>query len=148
SESLDFQKNTSDKFTDTGAWGIQIDIPLFDGFAAKAKASQARIEKQQLQLKQSKLRLNLKNQAEQAQRELQLAQHLVDRNINIVQLSKENFNMKQQEYEEQVCALSDLLSAENSVISARSELAKALYNEKSAELNLEYALGVISRQAE
>ena len=63
-----------------------------------------------------------------------------------VKMAEENFAMKEMEYQEQVASLSDLLTAENDVISARSGLVEALFNEKTAELELKQVLGLLAQE--
>lgn len=146
SDSFDFHENTTDKFTDTGVLGVQIDVPLFDGMAASISKTQARIEKRQLQIDLEKKRQALQADSANAVRSLQTALNQVERQIANVKMAEENFAMKEMEYQEQVATLSDLLTAENDVISARSGLVEALYNEKTAELELKQVLGLLAQE--
>jgi outer membrane protein len=146
SESFDFYDNPNDKFTDTGVLGVQVDMPIFDGMSASINKTQIRIEKRQLQIDIAKKRLALQADAADAKRSLATARSQVERQVANVRMSEENFAMKELEYKEQVSALSDLLTAENDVISARSSLVEALYNEKTAELELKQVLGLLAQE--
>jgi outer membrane protein TolC len=148
SEHFDFYENTSDKFTDTGVLGVQIDVPIFDGMSSSNAKSKARIEKRQLQIDLEKKKIAIQADVSNAKTALATARSQVERQIANTKLSEENYQMKELEYKEQVASLSDLLTAESNVLSARSNLAEALYNEKTAELNLEQALGQISQRGE
>lgn len=146
SESFDFMDHPSDKFTDTGVLGVQVDVPIFDGMASSLSQKQARIEKKQLRIDRDKQRLALQASESNARRGLAVASSQVERQLSNTRLAEENFAMKEKEYQEQVASLADLLTAENSVISARSSLVEALYNEKTAELELKQVLGLLSQE--
>lgn len=146
SENFDFQKNTTDKFTDTGVLGIQVDFPIFDGMSSSIAKTQARIQKRQLQLDLEKKKLALQADSANAMRALEFARAQVERQRNTIALGERNFALKDMEYQQQVASLSDLLQAQSSVISARAGLLEALYNEKTAELELKQVLGIMSRE--
>jgi len=146
SENLDFFDTS--KFTDTGVWGIKASVPIFDGLVSNAKQAQNRIEKRQLQIDRSKQIIALKKDTENARRAFVTAQSQVDRQISTTKLAEETFTMKEQEYQNQVCSLRDLITADNSLVEARANLTAALYAEKTAELELERILGLLLQRAQ
>jgi len=75
------------------------------------------------------------------------AQNLVERNKENVKLAEENYQMKELEYKEQVAPITDLLTADNNMQTAHSNLISALYTEKTAELTLEQVLGILRQRA-
>jgi outer membrane protein TolC len=75
------------------------------------------------------------------------AQNLVERNKENAKLAEENYIMKDLEYKEQVASLTDLLTADNDMQTANSNLISALYTEKTAELTLEQVLGILRQKA-
>jgi len=136
-----------DKFKDNGTVGINLTIPIFDGLSNSADRSYARIQKRQLEIDMEKQRLSLQATYETAKSTLLKAQSLVERNRENAKLSEENYLMKELEYKEQVATITDLLTADNNMQTARSNLINALYTEKTAELALEQVLGILRNRA-
>ena len=138
----------TDNFKDNGMVGINVTIPIFDGMSNKAKRSYATIQKRQLELDMEKQRLALQANYENAKATLANAKSLVLRNKENAKLAEENYSMKELEYKESVAPITDLLTADNNMQTARSNVINALYTEKTAELALEHILGILSRKTE
>ncbi|MDR1829853.1 MAG: TolC family protein [Candidatus Fibromonas sp.] len=139
--------DVKDNFADNGTVGISLTVPIFDGMSNSAKRSNARIQKRQLEIDMEKQKLALQATYESAKATLFNAKNLVERNKENVKLSEENYLMKELEYKEQVAPITDLLTADNNMQTARSNLVNALYTEKTAELALEQVLGVLRQRA-
>ncbi|MDR2732616.1 MAG: TolC family protein [Fibromonadaceae bacterium] len=135
-------------FADNGKAGIQVSIPIFDGMSNSAERTYARIQKRQAEIDMEKQRLALQATYETAKSTLFNAKNLVERNRENAKLSEENYLMKELEYKEQVAPVTDLLTADNNMQTARSNLVNALYTEKTAELALEQVLGILRHRAE
>ena len=146
-EKFDFFNSPKDKFKDNGTVGVSVTIPIFDGLSNSADRSYARIQKRQLEIDMEKQKLALQATYETAKSTLLKAQSLVERNRENAKLSEENYNMKELEYKEQVATITDLLTADNNMQTARSNLINALYTEKTAELALEQVLGILRNRA-
>jgi len=138
----------TDNYSDNGMVGINVTIPLFDGLSNRAKRTHARIQKRQLEIDMEKQRLALQATYESARTTLINARTLVVRNKENATLAEENYLMKELEYKEQVAPITDLLTADNNMQTARSNVINALYTEKTAELALEQVLGILRRRAE
>jgi outer membrane protein TolC len=136
-----------DNFKDNGMVGINITIPIFDGMSNSAERTYARIQKRQLEIEREKQKVALQAAYESAKSTLLNAQNLVERNKENAKLAEENYIMKELEYKEQVAPLTDLLSADNNMQTANSNLINALYTEKTAELTLEQVLGILRQRA-
>ncbi|MDR0516838.1 MAG: TolC family protein [Fibromonadaceae bacterium] len=147
-EKFDFLSSPQDKFSDNGAVGINVTVPIFDGLSNSAAKTQARIERQQLELDAEQEKLNIDATAANAKAILSTAQSGVLRRVETVKMAEENYSMKEAEYQEQVAPLTDLITAESNVLQARSSLIDALYSEKKAELDLEAVLGMLHRRIE
>ena len=137
-----------DNFSDNGMVGISVTIPIFDGLSNRAKRTHARIQKQQLEIDMEKQRLALQATYESAKSTLENARTLVVRNKANAKLAEENYFMKELEYKEQVAPITDLLTADNNMQTARSSVISALYTEKTAELALEQVLGILRQRME
>jgi len=142
-ENFDFFDSPKDKFKDNGTVGISVTIPIFDGLSNSADRSYARIQKRQAEIDLEKQKLALQATYETARSTFLKAQSLVERNRENAKLSEENYNMKELEYKEQVATITDLLTADNNMQTARSNLINALYTEKTAELALQQVLGIL-----
>jgi outer membrane protein TolC len=147
-EKFDFYKSPKEKFKDNGTVGVSLTIPIFDGMSNSAERNHARIQKRQLEIDMEKQRLALQATYETAKSTLFNAQSLVERNRENAKLSEENYNMKELEYKEQVATITDLLTADNNMQTARSNLLNALYTEKTAELALKQVLGILRSRVE
>jgi len=140
--------DVKDHFADEGMVGISVTIPLFDGMSNRAKCTYARIQKRQLELDMEKQKLALQATYESAKSALFNAKNLVIRNKENARLSEENYTMKELEYKEQIVPITDLLTADNNMQTAHSNLINALYTEKTAELALEQVLGILRHKAQ
>jgi outer membrane protein TolC len=147
-ENFDFFNSPQDKFKDDGKLGVSVSVPIFDGMSNRAKRSSAQIQKRQLELDMEKQKLALQATYENAKAVLFNAQKLVERNEKSANLAEENYLMKELEYKEQVAPITDLLTADNNMQTAYSNLINALYTEKTAELALEQVLGILRHRAE
>jgi len=147
-EKFDFINKPQDKFADNGTLGIAVSVPIFDGLSNSAERTHARIQKRQLELDMEKQRLALQANYENAKATLANARTLVVRNKENAKLAEENYSMKELEYKEQVAPITDLLTADNNMQTARSNVISALYTEKTAELALEQVLGILRQRTE
>ena len=147
-EKFDFFNKPQDKFADNGTVGIAVSVPIFDGFSNSAECTNARIQKRQLELDMEKQRLALQATYKSAKSTLANARILVARNKENAKLAEENYFMKELEYKEQVAPITDLLTADNNMQTARSNVVNALYTEKTAELALEQVLGILRQRTE
>lgn len=118
----------------SGVWGINVQIPIFDGFQKKRKLQENAIVIQQLKKDQAQLDL-------WAEMEFANANHTIDQNEKLVRAQLKNMNLAQdlyhitqQSYQEGVAALTELLDAESSLRSAQAQYLTALLNFKQAEL--------------
>ncbi len=146
-ENFDFLSSPQDKFKDNGTVGLSVTIPIFDGMSNSAERTYASIQKRQLEIEMEKQKLALQASYESAKSTLFNAKNMVDRNRENAKLSEENYQMKELEYKEQVAPITDLLTADNNMQTAYSNLVNALYTEKTAELALEQILGILRQRA-
>lgn len=142
-EKFDFFSNPQDKFKDNGTVGLNITIPIFDGLSNRADKTYARINKMQLEIDMEKQKLSLQASYESAKSSLANAKILVERNKMNAKLAEENYIMKDLEYREHVAPITDLLTADNDLQTANSNLINALFTEKTAKLTLEQILGIL-----
>ena len=136
------QQNTLNIFgsksnwTPTAAIGVNVSVPIFDGFSKKRKANQLKIEMEQLRFDEQNLKNSLALQNENAQYKLQLNQAAVTTQTNNIKLAEEVYKSTQVQYEGGIVPLSELLNAENALKEAQTNYLKNLVQVKVAELDI------------
>lgn len=123
-------------WSDLAAVGINIQIPIFNGFATKARAKQDQIEieKAQADLQETELSLELALQNAVAQLENSLL--TIQMQEENVELAQEVFEDIQNNFELGLASLNDLLDAERDLADAKNNLTNARLDYKLAEIEL------------
>ena len=123
-------------WSDMASIGLNIQIPIFNGFATKAKVqqNQIEIEKAQVDLQETKLALQLEYENALAQ---------LENNLITIQTQEENVALArkvllntQNNYSLGLASLNDLLDAERDLASAQDNLTQSKLNYKLAEVEL------------
>ncbi len=116
--------------------GINLSIPIFDGFEKRSKSRQARLEYQ-------KSSLTLDNTKERFSVEYKNAMNNYYNNKNNVARQKQNIDLAEKvynetalRYREGMSTMSDLLQDEIGLSNAQASYLNALYNFKEAELQI------------
>jgi outer membrane protein len=138
---FDFFRGGDDKFFKVGVVGLNLSIPVFDGFEKHSKIRQGEIEIEQLR----NTRLNT---LEYFSKEYKDAILQYENNLAVVMRQKENiktaeesYTVTLQGYRQQVVTLSDLLMAESSLSEARLSYFNALLQLKNASLEVRRSKG-------
>lgn len=138
---FDFFKNAKDKFYKVGVVGVQLTIPLFDGFEKKAKLKQYDLELKQLNhARQDRIHYFSKELLDA------LAQYkngltIMSRQEKNVEIADDIFQSSLLGYKQQIVTLSDLLMSENELTEAHLSYSNALMQLKNAELELKKVKG-------
>ena len=121
-------------WSDYSAIGLGINIPIFNGFATKAKVQQNQIDidKLEIDIKDTKLGLNQAYQNAKAQIENSLAT-LESQKAN-VKLAEDVLADTKSNYQYGLATLTDLLDAENSLVQAKNNYTTAILDYKIAEV--------------
>ena len=132
-------------WTDYASVGLQLNIPIFNGFQIKSKVDQAKIELQTLEedLKDAKLSMDLQYQNAKAQIENSL-EAIKSQSAN-VELATTVLNNTKSNYQYGLAPLTDLLDAENTLVQAKNNYTNALYDFKIAEIQLLKAKGELGK---
>lgn len=130
---------------DFGSIGLNLNVPIFDGFKKRSQIQQAQID--QLQLNETR---RLTSQAaalayNQAIQELQT-------NINNLRALSENrrvaeevYRVSQSRFTQGIALITEVLSAENSMREAQTNYLSALLQVKLAEIEIQNAKGTLSK---
>lgn len=123
-------------WSDISAIGLNINIPIFSGFAIKSKVekNQIEIEKAQADLRETQLSLDLayKNAVSQ----LENSAITISTQESNVKLAEEVVANTQANYKHGLATLNDILDADRDLIDARNNLTKAKLDYKLAEIEL------------
>ena len=121
-------------WSDYSAIGLGINIPIFNGFATKAKVQQNQIDidKLEIDIKDTKLGLDQAYQNAKAQIENSLAT-LESQKAN-VKLAEDVLADTKSNYQYGLATLTDLLDAENSLVQAKNNYTRAILDYKIAEV--------------
>lgn len=128
-------------WSDISAIGLNINIPIFSGFAIKSKVekNQIEIEKAQADLRETKLSFDLayKNAVSQ----LENSTITISTQESNVKLAEEVVANTQANYKHGLATLNDILDADRDLVDARNNLTKAKLDYKLAEIELLKAQG-------
>ena len=121
-------------WSDYSAIGLGINIPIFNGFATKAKVQQNQIDidKLEIDIKDTKLGLDQAYQNAKAQIENSLAT-LESQKAN-VKLAEDVLADTKSNYQYGLATLTVLLEAENSLVQAKNNYTRAILDYKIAEV--------------
>lgn len=123
-------------WSDISAIGLNINIPIFSGFAIKSKVekNQIEIEKAQADLRETQLSLDLayKNAVSQ----LENSAITISTQESNVKLAEEVVANTRANYKHGLATLNDILDADRDLIDARNNLTKAKLDYKLAEIEL------------
>jgi outer membrane protein len=141
SESFTFS-NSSQNWIPTSVFGVSLNVPVFSSLGRSARTAQAKIalDNSDIQLEETKQRLNL--QAQQAQSNYQLS-------IENYEIAKKNLNLagriesKQQiKFKEGVSTSYELLQSQNQLYSQQNNYVQAMLNIIANKAKLENALNI------
>jgi outer membrane protein len=118
------------------AIGLNLRIPIFNGFLTRSKIRQAdvNIKKAREDRRESVNGLNLAY--ENAKIQLQNSLNTIKSQKQNAALAQEIYNSTQNNYNNGLAALTDLLDTENALTSAQNSYTQALLNYKIAEIQL------------
>lgn len=140
-DEFDFFDGGDDRFFKSGIVGLQLNIPLFDGFARRnrTKIQEIEIRKLQTQLSQTEL-FDTKEKREAWQNHENSMQELNILNDNI-KSAQQIYQANLLGYRQQVVSLTDLIISENQLAESRISYYGALFKVKSVELKLKKLYG-------
>jgi outer membrane protein TolC len=136
-----FNPMEPDKFVDNWNAGVQLSIPLFDGFNTKHKAEEARIDLRKMEIQDRDLRDLIRMQVRQALLSLKLAEDNMAAQARNIDLSKEALKTAEIQYANGVIASLDLIDIQQVLTQSELLYNQALFNRILTELDLCKAVG-------
>lgn len=129
-----FKSGGSDIWYNVGAFGLRLNIPLFDGFARSARTQQSLIQLKELNKQKDRLALSLKAGYESAVVQIENSTSSIKAQKENVELAESVSSSSETNYKLGLATLTDLLEAQTSYIQARNSYTQALLDYKLAEL--------------
>ncbi|MBY5959224.1 TolC family protein [Membranicola marinus] len=118
-----------------GTYGVNVSIPVFDGFRKKRKLQENKVRIQQLKHDREVVENNIQLEFDNAVNELVQNEQLIEKQQANMDLAKDVYEVTQLSYQEGVAPLTELLNAETSLKNAQTQYLSALINFKLAELD-------------
>lgn len=143
---FDFFEGGDDKFFEAGIFGLNLTMPIFDGFEKRSRISQHKIAQAQLENTRKNTLNLLEKEHLDALRQLDYNYQAYLRQQENTWIDENNYEVNLNGYKEQVVSLTDLLLAESSLTQSRMAAYNALLQLKQAELNLKKIKGELINQ--
>ncbi|MBA9076391.1 TolC family protein [Rufibacter quisquiliarum] len=135
--------DTSKPWFNTFVLGVQLNIPIFDGFQRRNQIRQAELEVKKTDLDLQNLTLNTQMSLDNAIKQISTSQLAIQNQERNVQLAQEVYDTTNRLYKEGLSPLTDLLEAEVSVREAQTNLNNERLKYKISQLNYLRARGEI-----
>lgn len=140
-DQFDFFKGGNDKFFKVGFVGLNLSIPIFDGFEKHSKIRQRDIELEQLTITQKSTMEYFSKEFADAILQYNNNLTIVIRQLENIKTAEESYSVSLQGYRQRVVSLSDLLMSENGLTEARLSYYNALLQLNNAGLDVKKAKG-------
>jgi outer membrane protein TolC len=125
--------------------GVNVQVPIFDGFRRRAQLQQARVQLTHVELQRDQLVENVGLQVEQAQREKGRAAALIAARQRTVEQAARVFRLTELQYREGLATQLEVSTSRLALLTARSNLVQALAAFYTAETDLARATVVPDR---
>jgi len=129
----------------SGLWGINLSIPLFDGFQKKHQVAENQIKYQQELLDLETLKNATELDYYNAITHIRQNEKLIAMQVENMELATTVYEITKLSYQEGVAPLTELLNAETGLKEAQSQYLTALINFKLAELDHIKASGQLAQ---
>jgi outer membrane protein TolC len=123
--------------------GAQVTVPIFNGYANKAKVKQAKIEKDQSVLRSQNAYEELKAEVKQVVANVSETSARIQTSANVKQTALLSYDITQYRYAKGVASRLELTDAELALTTAQSNYLEAVYDYLSARIALDHTIGAI-----
>jgi outer membrane protein len=140
------QRNSFD-FFGKGDWfttsfiGLNIAIPIFDGFSKDAKIKKAKLELQQVDNQLDNLKINIDSEVEQSQINFKSALATMDAQKRNMQLAENVYNQTKKKFEIGTGSNTEINAAQTDLVTAQTNYINALYTAVIARVDYLKATG-------
>ncbi len=140
------QRNTFD-FVGKGDWfttsyvGLNLSIPIFDGFARSARIARSRIELKQTENQIDNLKLTIDSDVEQSKLNFKSALSTMEFQKKNMQLAENVYNQTKKKFEVGTGSNTEITSAQTDLVTAQTNYISALYSAIIAKVDYLKATG-------
>lgn len=124
--------------------GVQISVPIFDGFRRASEVEQARVALRQAELQRVQLEEGIRMDYQRALGERERALAQVDASQRTVEQAERVYQLTELQYDEGQATQLQVFSAQLALLQARTNFAQALTNYYVANAGANRAMGVVS----
>ncbi|MCF8245112.1 MAG: TolC family protein [Saprospiraceae bacterium] len=135
-------------WTDFSQIGLQLNVPIFDGFFKKSKVQTAQLNIQQTAQNYNLAKLGLQLNHEAAITSLAVNQNTLRSIVEIRKVAEDVYRVAQSRYKEGLAPITELLDAETSLRQTQSNYITTLAQIKLAEIEILSANGLLLRMIE
>ncbi len=132
----------------TGAWGLQLNVPLFDGFQRRNRLQNANLKVRQALQDQEQVERSVNMNYQNALRRVQLSEKQLEAQKENMEVAEDLYESTRESYKLGVAALSELLDAETALQEAQGSYLSNLLQEKLAQLEQLRASGQLAQLIE
>lgn len=127
------------------AWniGLNINIPIFDGFLRASNVKKAELELKQTQNLLENMKLSIDNDVVQAQNKFKAAITTLDYQRKNMQLAEQVYDQTKKKFESGLASNTDLTNTQTDLISAQTNYTSALYDAILAKIDFSKATGTL-----
>jgi outer membrane protein len=126
--------------------GVNVNIPIFEGFKKRYTVQRKRIQMETLNNNYKQLSNNIQSELADAKNGLDVNKDRLEVQISNMELAAEVRDMATEKYREGVGSNLEVLNAEQDYKEAETNYLEALYNSILSKINLDIALGKIHTQ--
>ena len=142
-DEMDMFQSDGDKWGQIAVVGINLQVPLFDGFNRRAKIQQAKISLDQAKVKESQIKEQLEmQQINAAEKYRQKKQDLNSQQANVI-LAEKVFDIHKTQYHNGMISLTELLQTESELSLTQGKKLESLLQLRLAELELLQSKGML-----
>ncbi len=120
---------------------LRLTYPLFEGFLRRAELSEARSRLREAELRRLGLRRDIEVQITEALNNIGAIEALTESFRRQLAFAEEDYKMVFEQFRFGVAATLDVIDSENTLVSAQSALANAIYDLELAKIDLMYLTG-------
>jgi outer membrane protein len=140
-DAFDFLNAGKDKWFNVGLIGLSLDVPIFNGFEKRAKINVARIDFEQASANYDFTHRYYSIEYQNAAKTYRNSSETVVRQNDNTKLAEKVYEQSLKQYQQGVTSLSDLLNAESNLDESHQSLLNALFQLRTAELDMLKASG-------
>jgi outer membrane protein len=139
---LDFSDITGGRYWYPASYvGLNINVPIFDGFYKDANVRQARLKLQQTNNNIDAMQISIDNDVKNAQLKFGAALADLDYQKKNMDLAAGVYEQTRKKFDQGLGSNTEITSAQTDLIQAQNNYFNALYNAISAKVDYQYAIG-------